>query len=187
MLDLYPDAKWNFCLGEADIVNRVGVFSFARANPSFPALSSKPLSDTNMALLLLRSAKTCIHELFHIFGAHHCQYYNCLMQGANSVAESDAHSFEICPVCLHKMILVTGGDIATRYSLISIHLVLVCVFSFQLYDMNRYRNLSAFYQRDGASRAFAPELIWLRRRMELLKITPVVHEVPALPTPLTST
>lgn len=153
MIDLYPDPKWNFCLGEADIVNRVGVFSFARGLPSFPRAipSGSIITRSDMSVLLLRAVKTCVHELFHIFGVHHCQYYDCIMQGCNTLAESDTHGIDPCPVCLHKLHLATGVDLVQRYT--------------KLYD---------FYKRhEVTTDAFATELKWLHHRMQHLKL-PIV-------------
>lgn len=37
MEDVYPREEWNFVYGIADIMNGVGVWSFARLDPQFPA------------------------------------------------------------------------------------------------------------------------------------------------------
>lgn len=60
--DLYPLDSFNFVYGQADLINKVGVFSFARYYNSF--YSGQPSSD-DMDLVLYRSCKVMVHELGH--------------------------------------------------------------------------------------------------------------------------
>ena len=81
MMDLYPKPTWSFAFGEADLEGGVGVFSFARYVPR---------QATGAASLLLRRAlQVMVHEALHLFGLGHCLYYECCMQGSNSLEESD--------------------------------------------------------------------------------------------------
>ncbi len=50
-----------------------------------------------------------------MFGIKHCVYFDCLMNGSNHLAESDARSLHLCPVCLRKMHHSVGFDVAGRY------------------------------------------------------------------------
>lgn len=100
MTDLYPEDSWNFVFGMASFEERVGVQSFARQDPAF-------FGDTRGAgwqqLALRRASWTVVHEIGHMFGLHHCQYYRCAIAGSNSQDESDRAPLHACPVCMHKL------------------------------------------------------------------------------------
>lgn len=104
MTDLYPEESWNFVFGQASLRERVGVYSFARygtaESPHF----------------LRRCIGVFTHETGHMFGLHHCIHYQCLMNGSNNLAESDAMPLFLCPVCLRKLHATNGFDPVTRYS-----------------------------------------------------------------------
>ncbi len=65
--------------------------------------------------LLLRSLKLTVHETGHMFGLEHCVFYRCLMNGANSLSESDAAPIHLCPVCLAKLHWNLRFDPVKRY------------------------------------------------------------------------
>ncbi|CAD7678023.1 unnamed protein product [Nyctereutes procyonoides] len=44
-----------------------------------------------------------VTSIGHIFGLQHCQWLACLMQDSNHLEETDWHSFNLCPICLHKL------------------------------------------------------------------------------------
>ena len=46
---------------------------------------------------------TCCHEFGHILSMDHCRKYECLMNGANHLEESDLKPFDLCTNCLPKM------------------------------------------------------------------------------------
>jgi len=100
MEDLYPEPSWNFVFGMASFEDRVGVQSFARQDPAF-------FGDARGAgwekLALRRATWTVVHEISHMFGLHHCQYYKCVIAGSNSQDEADRAPLHACPVCLHKL------------------------------------------------------------------------------------
>ena len=100
MTDLYPQDSWNFVFGMASFEDRVGVQSFARQDPAF-------LGDKRTAgwqtLALRRATWTVVHEVAHMFGMHHCQYYQCVIGGSNSQEEADRAPLHACPVCMHKL------------------------------------------------------------------------------------
>jgi archaemetzincin len=110
--DLYPEPSWNFVFGEADLRGRVGVYSFARYDPRF--FSDQPFAD-RQSLLLRRSCKVLAHETAHMFGIEHCIFFDCLMNGSNHLAESDARPMHLCPVDLRKLHHSTGFDVVGRY------------------------------------------------------------------------
>lgn len=97
--DLYPDENWNFVFGEADIQNRVGVSSFAR-------YGDYGLNDSINKLVLSRLLKTTTHEILHALGMQHCIGYVCVLNGSNSLPESDNKPLIICPACLEKLAFI---------------------------------------------------------------------------------
>ena len=42
-------------------------------------------------------------ESGHVLGLKHCVFYMCVMNGVNSLAESDRTPLHLCPVCLGKL------------------------------------------------------------------------------------
>jgi archaemetzincin len=138
MTDLFPAPSWNYVFGEARFAERVGVYSFARYDPVF---FGEPRTRRTPHLILTRSLKVMTHELGHMFGIAHCQAYRCLMNGSNSLDETDAAPMHLCPQCLHKL------HVATAFV-----------------PARRYRALEAFY----ASHGFESELEWTRERLRHL-------------------
>ena len=86
MGDLYPEPSWNFVFGEATLDERVGVYSLVRYFPAFTGEKDTPAART---LGLLRSFKVLSHETGHMFGLQHCTRFECLMNGTNSLDETD--------------------------------------------------------------------------------------------------
>ncbi len=94
--DLYPDDDWNFVFGEANIKERVGVSSFHRyGDPSE--------SDSAFNLCLRRLMGTTSHEFLHMLSMKHCKIFSCVLNGSNSLQESDKKPLIICPQCLEKL------------------------------------------------------------------------------------
>jgi len=112
MEDLYPDPSWNFVFGQAWPERRVGVYSFARYDPAF---SHKDRPADYRSLLFRRSCKVLAHEVGHLFGLHHCVYFDCLLNGSNSLAETDAAPAHLCPICLRKLRFAVQFDAVVRY------------------------------------------------------------------------
>jgi len=112
MQDLYPDPSWNFVFGQASLVDRVGVFSFARYDPAF---YGEPRGKDAPSLILRRSLKVLLHETAHMFGLQHCIHYQCLVNGSNHLKESDDRPMHLCPVCLRKLQHAVGFDVAEHY------------------------------------------------------------------------
>jgi archaemetzincin len=113
MGDLYPEASWNFVFGEATLDERVGVYSLARYLPAFTGERDTPAART---LALLRSFKVLSHETGHMFGLHHCARFECLMNGTNSLEETDRSVATLCPVCLKKLAWNLHFDVRHRYA-----------------------------------------------------------------------
>jgi archaemetzincin len=106
--DLWPGEGWNFVFGQASLRNRVGVWSIHRnGDPEAGAAEFR--------LCLLRTMKTGVHELGHMFSMRHCTAYECVMCGSNHRAEADRRPLAACPECAAKVWWVTGADPAERY------------------------------------------------------------------------
>jgi len=120
MDDLYPQSSWNFVFGQADMNNMVAVFSFARYSPRFYDLfeNQNPLDKDDYNLLVMRSCSVLTHEIGHLFGIYHCVYFECCMNGSNSLPESDAQPLYLCPICLRKLQYVSKFNIGERYKLL---------------------------------------------------------------------
>lgn len=134
--DLYPAATWNYVFGQASLRERVGVYSFARYDPAF---WGEPSSRASESLLLRRGCKVLVHETGHIFGLYHCIHYECVMNGSNHLAETDARPQHLCPVCLRKLAFATGFD-----------------------PVRRYEQLHEFQEKHG----WNDEAAWTRRQLE---------------------
>lgn len=90
-LDLWPGDGWNFVFGEASLQERVGVWSLARYGPA------------GTALALERTLKVALHETGHMFSLPHCVRSECVMNGSNSLAESDRQPLHFCAECERKI------------------------------------------------------------------------------------
>nr|XP_020662109.1 archaemetzincin-2 isoform X3 [Pogona vitticeps] len=137
MIDLYPRDSWNFVFGQASLTEGMGIFSFARYDSDFYSANykgklktTKKLSPADYSVfdgyytpelsskLLLRSCKTLTHEIGHIFGLHHCQWLQCVMQGSNHLEEADRRPLDLCPICLRKLQSALGFNIMERYQVL---------------------------------------------------------------------
>lgn len=94
--DLYPEDSWNFVFGQAYLKQHIGVWSLAR----FGDPSANPGA---FVQCMIRTFKTSLHETGHMFSLPHCVQYRCLMNGSNSLPESDAKALYLCPDCICKL------------------------------------------------------------------------------------
>jgi archaemetzincin len=134
--DLYPEQSWNFVFGQASLKDRVGVYSFARYAPPFTD------GRRDEKLVLLRAIKILAHETGHVFSLPHCVEYECLMNGSNSLDETDRAPLHLCPQCLAKLAFGLGFD-----------------------PRDREQKLLILYEREGLDQAAQ----WSRRFIEKLK------------------
>ena len=118
MEDLYHKEEWNFVFGLAVAADAVGVFSFARYHDGAIGAPAATLGAEERRLLLLRSCRVLCHETAHVMGLAHCIHARCLMNGSNSLEESDTHPLNLCPVCLRKLYAAVGFDATARYEAI---------------------------------------------------------------------
>ncbi|MFB9079518.1 Zn-dependent protease [Flavobacterium procerum] len=94
--DLYPKPEWTFVFGLASYRDKIGVSSIYR-------LQDKSLKGKDFNLCLERLLKICSHEIGHMFGLHHCIDADCVMNGTNSLSETDEHSLRLCSICQRKL------------------------------------------------------------------------------------
>ncbi|MBI3856344.1 MAG: hypothetical protein HY293_11710 [Planctomycetes bacterium] len=95
--DLFARGK-NYVFGEGNLERRVGVCSLARLDPADPARFER------------RALKLLTHEAGHILSIAHCVTRPCVMQGSNTLEESDGQPLSLCPVDLRKLEWNTGLD-----------------------------------------------------------------------------
>jgi archaemetzincin len=90
--DLYPKPEWNYVFGLASYRDKIAVSSIHRMQ-----------KEADFNLCLDRLLKICSHEIGHMFGLHHCINANCVMNGTNSMPETDTHSIRLCSLCQRKL------------------------------------------------------------------------------------
>ena len=106
--DLWPGDGWNFVFGQASLRERVGVWSMYRTGDPRAGKAA-------FRRVLWRTLKTAVHESAHMFSVEHCTAYECVMNGSNSLEESDARPMWLCPECMAKIAWATRQDPVTRY------------------------------------------------------------------------
>jgi archaemetzincin len=112
MADLYPEPSWNFVFGQASFDKRVGVYSLIRYTNRF---WGEPETEHSKEMFLRRSFKVLAHETGHMFSIAHCTANECLMNGTNSLDETDRSTIHLCPVCLRKLQWSSKFDVVQRY------------------------------------------------------------------------
>ena len=102
--DLYPDASMTFVFGQANLEDRVGVWSFFRLD-----------EQADFDKFLRRTLKISTHEVGHMFSFRHCTKYECVMSGTNLVLETDRRPIDACPECMAKIAWMRRESPRTRY------------------------------------------------------------------------
>ena len=90
--DLFTD-KFNFIFGQSQVRGKVCIISLKRLSPTF--YNEK----MDYQLLLDRSVKEAIHELWHCFGMRHCDDQSCVMTFSTNIDGVDNKSSSICLKC----------------------------------------------------------------------------------------
>jgi archaemetzincin len=112
MADLYPGPRWNFVFGEASLRGGVGIWSFGRFYESFHGGED---TEESRRRALRRACRLVVHEAGHTFSIVHCVKDMCVMNGSNSLSESDSQPLHLCPECLRKLRWNRGFDVLARY------------------------------------------------------------------------
>lgn len=94
--DLYPSDDWNFVFGQASYADRVGVSSIYRLGP-------QSFNKQGFILCLRRIINIASHEIGHMFSISHCIWAKCVMNGANSLYETDESPNRLCTECQRKL------------------------------------------------------------------------------------
>jgi archaemetzincin len=111
LCDLYPGVNWNYVFGWANFGRGSGVFSFKRYHPDYSMFHTHTYDD-----YIRLACHTMAHEIGHMFALHHCPYYECLMNGYNSLEEQiQRKNNTLCPICLKKLKLNIGFDTRQRF------------------------------------------------------------------------
>jgi len=107
--DLYPDENYNFVFGQGKLGGNVGIYSLNRFG--YPDWDS-----TEYSMCLKRTLKVASHELGHIFGFRHCVDYECVMNGSNTMDETDRKPVYLCPLDMLKVTQGMGIDEVYRFN-----------------------------------------------------------------------
>lgn len=94
--DLYPKESWNYVFGIASYAKRVGVSSIYR-------LQNKQLDTANFKLCLSRLMNIFSHEIGHMMAFSHCIAAKCVMNGSNTLRETDQSPNRLCTECQKKL------------------------------------------------------------------------------------
>jgi archaemetzincin len=86
-----------FVFGQAQLNNRVGVFSTFRLRNEFYGLRG---SD---ALMRQRTLKEALHELGHTYGLRHCMDHPCVMNSSTYVEDIDLKPGHFCMHCIEHI------------------------------------------------------------------------------------
>jgi archaemetzincin len=95
--DLFSRGK-RYVFGEGNLERRVGVCSLSRLGPPEGPLFRR------------RALRLMSHEAAHVLSLPHCVRRRCLLQGANTLEESDGHPLEPCAEDFRKIRWNTGLD-----------------------------------------------------------------------------
>ena len=139
MSDVYPGPGWNFVFGQGSPAGKVGVYSLARF---FEDSCGNTRTPEGNRLALKRGCALVVHELGHMFRLVHCKKYQCVMNGSNSLDETDRRPMTLCPDCLKKLQWCIGFDL-----------------------LDRYQKLAAFYDAHGLTE----EAQWIRKRVDRIE------------------
>lgn len=94
--DIFPKKDWNYVFGLASYEAGVGITSIYRFHDG-------NLTQENFTKSLERTIKISSHEIGHMFGISHCLQANCVMNGTNSLEETDSHFARACSLCQKKL------------------------------------------------------------------------------------
>ena len=62
------------------------------------------------------------HEICHVMGLSHCQYFACTMNKSPSILYTDMQPLFLCPICLRKVQIFLDFSLKDRYQAIKTYL-----------------------------------------------------------------
>ena len=138
-----------------DVRKRVNIISTCK----YPSIRSKLSKMQQTKLIFKRICKVILKEICSMFGMKNCIYFACNMNGTNSMSELDNKPFELCPICLRKLItnISAKGHNIKQYRMKN---------SYIIYD--RFVKLRDVLQEIFYG-FFENEIIWLNARIDALK------------------
>ena len=69
-------------------------------------ITSKELGRRNSPQYLRRLISTVSHEVCHVIGIWHCEFYACVMnEGTESIKDNDGVPNYLCPMCEAKLLI----------------------------------------------------------------------------------
>jgi len=86
-----------FVFGQAQLAGPGAIVSTYRLRTEFYGLPG------DEGVLVERAIKECAHELGHVFGLVHCDYYDCVMHASSTVDEVDLKGAAFCPHCVSEL------------------------------------------------------------------------------------
>jgi archaemetzincin len=90
--DLFT-GRFNFIFGQAQVNGRACIISLRRLSPVFYG------ERMDYPLLLERTVKEAVHELWHCYGMRHCENKGCVMAFSSNITGVDRKSMNICRRC----------------------------------------------------------------------------------------
>ncbi|MBX7083922.1 MAG: archaemetzincin, partial [Nannocystaceae bacterium] len=109
--DVFAWPEQRYAFGWSTYVERLGVCSFARLDPS---AHGGPAPVQLERTLAHRGLRIVAHELAHTFGLAHCQAGRCLLNGVADLVELDALPLRLCAACRDKLRDGIGLDLRGR-------------------------------------------------------------------------
>jgi archaemetzincin len=111
------EAAIYLCLTDQDLFSRGKKYVFGEGNPLLRAgiCSMSRLEASDPSFFVRRALRLMTHESGHILGIAHCVTHRCVMQGSNTLEESDGQPLHLCPEDLRKLTWRTGVDRLERY------------------------------------------------------------------------
>ncbi len=128
--DLYPSEDWNYVFGLSSYKLHAGVSSLKR-------FGFENMDSIQFHTCLSRIMKVASHEIGHMFWMYHCINAKCVMNGTNSVNETDRLPTRLCSECHRKLYWNIGFDIKKRLKELS-----------NFYEQNNFQNEANLCKKD---------------------------------------
>jgi len=118
-------------------------------------------------LKIRRSAKILLHEIGHLFGIAHCEYFQCLM---NHNVVLDAVPCILCPICLNKLYFAMIKNNTTKKTVFISPSSNHQTYNEHNFEFNLLERYQALYHFFKTYRIFS-ECDWYQNRIKSLNIS----------------